>query len=212
MDELLAAAKPLLTPAFQAFGAPVTWLELVAVALSLWMVACNLRVHPLAWPLAMLSSALYAVLFADSRLYGEAGLQLVFIAVAAWGWWQWLHGTTADGQALQVRRLAPAGRWALLAVLLIAWPMLALVLDHGTDSDVPWWDAFPTAGSLIGQWLLGRKYIENWLAWLVVNAVSVALFAHKGLWLTVLLYGVFMLLSVWGWLAWRRIAAAGGAR
>lgn len=212
MDELLAAAKPLLTPAFQAFGAPVTWLELVAVALSLWMVACNLRVHPLAWPLAMLSSALYAVLFADSRLYGEAGLQLVFIAVAAWGWWQWLHGTTADGQALQVRRLAPAGRWALLAVLLIAWPMLALVLDHGTDSDVPWWDAFPTAGSLIGQWLLGRKYIENWLAWLVVNVVSVALFAHKGLWLTVLLYGVFMLLSVWGWLAWRRIAAAGGAR
>mgnify|MGYP000918107264 CR=1 FL=1 len=66
--------------------------------------------------------------------------------------------------------------------------------------------AFPTAGSLVGQWLLGRKYIENWLAWLGVNLVSVGLFAFKGLWLTVLLYALFVLLSVIGWRAWRRLA------
>lgn len=211
MDPLLAAARPLFAPAFQAFGAPVTWLELVAFVLSLWMVACNMRVNPLAWPLAMISSALYALLFLDGRLYGQAGLQGVFIGFAAWGWWQWLHGTTAEGAALRVRRLGRAGRWKALAVLALAWPLLALLLGSGTDSQVPWWDAFPTAGSLIGQWLLGRKYIENWIAWAVVNAVSVALFVHQGLWLTVLLYALFFVLSWAGWRAWRRIEDTGAA-
>jgi hypothetical protein len=70
---------------FTLLGSPVTGLELLAFVLSLWMVLCNLRVHPLAWPLAMASSLLYGVLFADSRLYGEATLQLLFIAVAAVG-------------------------------------------------------------------------------------------------------------------------------
>ena len=94
-----------------------------------------------------------------------------------------------------------------MITLAIAWPALALFLDHRTDSDVPWFDAFPTAASVVGQWLLGRKYVENWGVWLLVNVVSVALFAYKGLWLTVLLYAVFAVLSVAGWRAWRRLAA-----
>jgi nicotinamide mononucleotide transporter len=72
---------------------------------------------------------------------------------------------------------------------------------------VPYFDALPTAGSVAGQWLLGRQYVENWPVWLAVNVVSVALFAHKGLWLTVVLYALFALLSVFGWRAWSRRAA-----
>ena len=70
---------------------------------------------------------------------------------------------------------------------------------------MPWWDAFPTAGSVVGQWLLGRKYVENWPVWVVVNMVSVGLFAYKGLWLTVVLYALFIVLSVAGWRAWRAL-------
>jgi nicotinamide mononucleotide transporter len=92
-------------------------------------------------------------------------------------------------------------------LLVAAWPMLSLFLDHATDTDVPWWDAFPTAASVLGQWLLGRKYVENWPTWVVVNSVSIGLFAYKGLWLTVLLYAVFVVMSLAGWRAWRRIAA-----
>ena len=80
---------------------------------------------------------------------------------------------------------------------------MALLPQHFTDSDVAWGDALPTALSLVGQVLLGRKFIENWLVWLVVNVISVALFAYKGLWLTCLLYGLFALMSVWGWRAWQ---------
>lgn len=207
MDSLLHALRPLFAPAFTLWGAPATWLELIAVALALVMVALNMRVNPLAWPLAIASSMLYFLLFWDSRLYGEAGLQIFFVAVALWGWWQWLRGTMDDGSALRVRALPRREALACLLVLALAWPALALFLDHRTDSDVPWFDAFPTAASLVGQWLLGRKYIENWLVWLVVNVVSVALFAVKGLWLTVLLYAVFVVLSVVGWRAWQRLAA-----
>lgn len=83
----------------------------------------------------------------------------------------------------------------------LLWPLTGLFLKHTTDTDVPWWDAFPTALSLVGQFLLGRKYIENWAVWVVVNLVSVGLFIHKGLWLTVILYSVFIVLSVAGWRA-----------
>ena len=80
--------------------------------------------------------------------------------------------------------------------------------DRFTDTDVPWWDAFPTAASVLGQWLLGRKYVENWPVWIVVNVVGVGLFAYKGLWLTVVLYALFVAMSVVGWRAWRRLAAS----
>jgi nicotinamide mononucleotide transporter len=206
IDSLLLAAKPLLTSAFALWGSPVTWLEIVAFVLSIWMVLCNLRVDPLGWPLAMAASLLYALLFADNRLYGEASLQLLFIAVAGWGWWQWLRGSGDDGTPLRVHRLSGRGRWAAFAATLAAWPLLGLLLRHATDSDVPFLDALPTTGSIAGQFLLGRKLVENWPVWLAVNVVSIALFAVKGLWLTVLLYAVFAALSIVGWRAWGRLA------
>lgn len=206
LDALLQAARPLLAPAFTAWGSPVTALEIVAFVLALAMVAANMRVNPVAWPLAIASSLLYALLFADSRLYGEAGLQLFFVAIACWGWWQWLRGTGEGGAPLVVRHLSSRQRRLSVAATLAAWPLLAQLLRHTTDSDVPWFDALPTVASVTGQILLGRKFVENWLVWAAVNVVSVALFAHKGLWLTVLLYALFAVLALVGWRAWRRLS------
>ena len=208
LQTLLTAARPLLAPAFTLWGGPVTWLEIVAFVLSVWMVLCNLRVDALGWPLAIASSLLYALLFADSRLYGEASLQLFFVAVSFWGWWQWLRGRGDGGAALRVRRMTTRQRGAALAATLAAWPLLALLLHRVTDSDVPWLDALPTVGSITGQILLGRKLVENWPLWVVVNLFSLGLFAFKGLWLTVLLYAVFALLALAGWRAWRRLLPA----
>jgi nicotinamide mononucleotide transporter len=207
LDPLLQAARPLLAPAFTLLGSPVTLLEIVAFVLAIAMVLANLRVNPVGWPLAIASSLLYALLFADSKLYGEAGLQFVFVALALWGWWQWLRGRGDDGTALRVRRLSRRGRALALAFTLAAWPLLGLLLDRATDSDVPYFDALPTVASITGQILLGRKLVENWPVWLAVNLVSIALFATKGLWLTVLLYALFAVLSVVGWRAWSALAA-----
>jgi nicotinamide mononucleotide transporter len=200
--ELLA---PLLANAFTLWGSPTTWLEVAGFVLSVWMVLCNMRVNPLGWPLAILSSLLYALLFAHSKLYGEASLQLFFVAVAAWGWWQWLRGHGSDGSALKVHRMTRR-QVAVVALLTVAaWPLLAGTLSRFTDSDVPWLDALPTVGSIAGQFLLGRKLIENWPVWLAVNLVSLALFGAKALWLTVALYAVFAALSVAGWRSWIKI-------
>jgi nicotinamide mononucleotide transporter len=208
LNSLVDAAGPLFTVAFTAWGADASWLELIAVALAIAMVVLNIRVNPLAWPLAIASSLLYFLLFWKSRLYGEASLQIFFVAVAGWGWWQWLRGTDAKGKPLAVRSLAARGRLVVILAFAMAWPAVALFLVRFTDTDVPWWDAFPTAGSVVGQWLLGRKYVENWPAWLAVNVVAATLFAYKGLWLTTALYAVFVLMSVAGWMAWQRLARA----
>ena len=104
LEAIRPALTPWLAPAFTLWGSPVTGLEIVAFVLSLAMVAANLRVNPVGWPLAIASSLLYALLFADSKLYGEASLQLVFVALALWGWWQWLRGregSGGDGQPMQ---------------------------------------------------------------------------------------------------------------
>jgi nicotinamide mononucleotide transporter len=212
MDRLLQSVQPLLVPAFSLWGSPVTWAEMLAFVLSLAMVVCNIRVDATGWPLAIAASLLYFLLFWNSRLYGEASLQLFFVLVAGWGWWQWLRGHARDGSALRVRSLQRRARIALIVAMFAAWPLLGAFLRHFTDSDVPWWDAWPTVGSVAGQWLLGRKYVENWPVWVAVNLVSLGLFAWKGLWLTVLLYALFALMALWGWRAWHRLAGAGVAR
>ncbi len=204
MDALLQLLQPLLLPAFELLGSPITWVELLAFVLAVWMVICNMRVHVLAWPLAIASSLLYFILFWSGKLYGEASLQLVFASLALWGWWQWSRGKGADGAALRVRRLSPQGLALCVTLTLLAWPVLGFFLQRQTDSPVPFWDALPTVASLLGQWLLARKYQENWSVWVLVNGVSVALFAYKGYWLTVLLYAVFIPMSVAGWRAWAR--------
>ena len=89
MKDLLAATAPLLAPAFHLAGSDISWLEIAAALLGLWMVLCNLRVDPLGWPLAIASSSLYALLFVHSKLYGEAALQAVFIVLAGVGWRAW---------------------------------------------------------------------------------------------------------------------------
>ena len=207
MNAVLAAAAPLFANAFVVWGAPITWLEVVAFSLSVAMVACNIRVNVIGWPLAIVSSLLYLLLFWRSRLYGDATLQAFFALVAAWGWWQWLRGTDDEGRALRVRSLGAQGRMSALVAVAIAWPATALFLHRFTDTDVPWWDAFPTAASVVGQWLLGRKYVEIWPVWIAVDVVGAALFAYKGLWLTTLLYLVFVAMACVGWRSWLAKAA-----
>ena len=212
LQSFLALAHPLLAPAFSAWGVPMTWIEIVAFAVSMWMIVCEMRVHPLAWPLAMLSSSMYALLFVDSKLYGEASLQLFFVAMSLWGWWQWLRGRGADGGALVVHALARRTAIVAMALCAVAWPLTAMLLRRWTDSDVPWLDALPTVGSVLGTWLLGRKFIENWIVWIAVNAFSVALFGYKQLWLTVILYALFTALSVAGLRSWRGLRVHVDAR
>lgn len=199
----------LFMPAFTLWGSATSWLEIVGFVLAVLMVVGNIREKLWAWPLAIFSSLLYFALFWRSKLYGDAALQLFFVVLAFWGWIQWWRGQGDDGAALMVTTLKPQKTIKVIAASLVLWGATGLFLQHFTDTDVPWWDAFPTAVSLVAQYLLARKYLENWTAWTVVNTVSIGLFAYKALWLTVLLYLLFIAMSLIGWRAWRlRLVAA----
>lgn len=183
--------------------------ELAGFVLSLAMVYCNIKEIHWGWPLAILSSALYGLVFWNSQLYGEASLQLMFILGAFWGWHQWRKGTQSNNpemqnaSALQISQLSRVELKQTAAATLLAWPVLAYFLKSYTDSDVAIWDALVTSLSLLGQYLLAKKKIENWWVWLVVNIITVGLMLMKSLWLTALLYVLFAILSYIGLKAWR---------
>jgi nicotinamide mononucleotide transporter len=191
------------SPAFSLLGSPASWAELIGAVLGVSMVVCNIKEIHWGWPLAFASSAMYFLVFWGSKLFGDASLQIFFAVMATWGWWQWLRGVRIDGSALKIQTLSKGNTIKLIALCAILWLATGLFLLKFTTTDVPWWDAFPTALSIVATFLLGRKYIENWPMWIVVNIVGIALFAYKGLWLTVGLYVVFAIMAGIGWQTWR---------
>ena len=195
----------MLATAFTLLGTAVTWLEVVAFVLALANIACNVFEIHWGWPLTIVASALYVWLFYVSKLYGEAGVNVFFAVAAVWGWWQWLRGHRADSKSpLQIARLDRNGIVITLGAWAVLWVVCAMLLRAISDSDVPLADGFVTAGSIVGTVLLGRKFIENWPLWLIVNAASIGLFVYKGLHLTVVLYVIFFLLAIWGWIGWTK--------
>lgn len=190
----------LFSTAFTLWGLETSWLELIAVLLAFAMIVCNIVELHWGWPLAAISSVLYFFLFWSQRLYGDALLQVLFVVLALWGWSVWLRGE--EGAPLPVSRMPLDQRLKLAVSGTVLWLATGSVLQNFTDTDVPWWDAFPTAFSLIGQYLLAHKRLENWAIWIIVNIVAAGLFAWKGLWLTTLLYLMFIVLSAVGWHTW----------
>ena len=196
---------------FSLLGLAISPLELVSFILSVLTVWLNIRQKHWAWLFSIVSSATYGVVFYEARLYGDMGLQLVFIAVSVWGWYQWLHGDDSHEQ-LPVTRLDGRGRLACAAGWLIGFGVLAWFLKHYTDTDVPRADGFLTAGSLVGQLLLSRKKVENWHVWIIVDVLYVGLYVHKHLMLTAVLYALFVLMALVGLRAWHKAAGdAGGS-
>jgi len=193
-------------------GLATTPLELISFLLAALTVLLNIRQNHWAWLFSILSSLLYAAVFANARLYGDCGLQFVFVAVSVWGWQQWLRGGTTQQPRLLVSPLSRQG-WIVMAVAWLAgFGLLSIFLRRFTDTDVPHMDGFLTAGSLVGQVLLSRKKIENWLVWIVVDVLYVGLYLYKHLMLTAILYGLFVLMAVAGWRRWRRQSSSASAR
>jgi len=187
-------------------GLTTSALEIISFVLSVATVVLNIRQTHWAWLFAILSSAMYGVVFFESRLYGDMGLQGVFIVVSVWGWYQWLYGG-AQHSALTVTRSSGRGWIGGIVAWAIGFAILALFLARYTNTDVPNIDGFLTAGSLLGQVLLSRKKVENWTVWIVVDILYVGLYVYKGLTLTAVLYAIFVVLAAVGLATWYREAA-----
>ena len=160
------------------------------------------------WPVGIVSVASFIVVFFGARLYGAMGLQCVYVALLAYGWYAWMHGGQGRG-ALRVSRLPRRLALGLLALGAAAAGIAGFWLRARTDEALPYLDGFTTSFSLVAQWMQARKYLENWALWVVVDVVYVAMSLSQGLTLTAGLYAAYIGLALLGFRDWRRSMLAG---
>ena len=181
-------------------------LEPIAVAFGIVSVWLSVRQNIWSWPTAIVNVSLYFVIFYEQKLYADMGLQLFYAVISLYGWYHWRFGGTRR-TVLRVSR-TPRPLRPILPVLWLAGSIgLGWLLARWTDNPVPYVDAALTAGSLIAQWMMTRKYVENWAVWVMLDICYVGLFISRGLHLTAFLYGVFLVLAVKGYRDWSRSCA-----
>lgn len=177
-----------------------SWWEWMAVLTALVHVGLLSLRWIIAWPAGMMSSALYTYIFYSSQLYLETGLQIFYIIMALYGWFTWSK-PVENGKIIKGIRLEKH-------ILLIGFSggicyMLAFIFDQFTRQTNPYADAFVTIFSLTATWMMARKYLDSWIYWVIIDAVAVTLYFQNGLFLSSLLYIVFMIMAVFGFFNWR---------
>jgi nicotinamide mononucleotide transporter len=178
-------------------------LEWVAVLLGIANIILLVRRSIWNFPFGIAMVLLYFEIFREARLYSDMLLQIFFLIVQLWGWWAWSRAGGMDGP-IAVERLSTAKRFAWLAAVAIATAVWGWGMYRFTNAAAPWWDAAVAMGSIAAQILLTRRAIENWIGWILVDAFAISLYANRGLGLTAGLYVLFLVLSITGYLQWRR--------
>jgi nicotinamide mononucleotide transporter len=184
-----------------------SWVEIIAAVLAVVYVLLAIRQRIECWIAAFVSSCLYiGVLFA-AHLYMESALNAFYAAMAVYGFWQWRHGR--GGAALAVCRWPYRRHWAALLGIVALSAVSAYFLRRFTPAALPFADSMVTWSSVFATFLVARKVFENWHWWLVIDAVSSCLYFTRHLYLTMLLFCLYVILSGAGMRQWRRSLPAG---
>lgn len=184
------------------------WIEAVATVLGIISVTLLVRQNIWCWPTGIVMVTLYIFIFYDARLYSDMGLQVAYVFMQAYGWYHWVFGARDDEALLPVTRLTRRAGFAWLVVIGVGTAGLGYGVDTYTDADLAYWDAATTVMSLVAQFLQARKILECWALWIAVDVLAVGIYAFKGLYITTILYTVFLGLATWGLLEWRRARLA----
>ncbi|MBN9691279.1 MAG: nicotinamide mononucleotide transporter [Verrucomicrobia bacterium] len=173
-------------------------LGFVSGGVCVWLVV---REHLANWPVGLANNVVFGVLFWQSRLYADMGLQVIYFGLGVWGWWRWLRGGPEQSR-LTISRTTPS-EWLALLILIpsVTWLLRTVLL--AVNGAAPWGDAITTALSLGAQYLLCQKRLENWFFWILADLIYIPLYLSRQLPLTALLYGVFLLMCVIGYRSWR---------
>ena len=184
---------------FELFGEPVSWAELFGFITGIACVALAVAQRIETFPVGIANNVFFVVLFTDARLYADAALQVVYIALGVMGWWVW---ATRVSSPLAVKRSGPRLLVATAVGVGVATLVLIPILRaaHGA---APGWDALTTSMSLGAQLLLNLKRLETWYVWIAVDVIYVPLYFSRDLNLTALVYIVFLALCIQGWRQWR---------
>lgn len=181
------------------------YIELLGAILGIAYVFFSIRQSILTWPVGLLTSLLYVWVFLVSKLYADMGLQLYYVVISIYGWYEWLKADPTDHKpALTISRLQVKTGLVLGVLSLVLFGIIWYILKEYTDSTVPVSDALATALSIVATWMLARKILEHWLVWIFVDAFSIGLFLYKGLYPTVILFVVYTVMACIGFKQWRK--------
>lgn len=177
--------------------------EITAVVLALVYLVLAIRQSIACWFAAILSTSIYIVLMYQAGLYMESALQVFYIAMAFYGWYSWKHGEGLENKL-------PVSSWPLnrhftpLVLILLFTLASGYALSHYSSAAMPYLDSFTTWGAIVTTWMVARKIIQNWHYWFIIDSVSVYLYVSRGLWLTALLFVLYLVLIVIGYRQWRK--------
>lgn len=181
------------------------YIELLGAVLGFAYIFFSIRQSILTWPVGLLTSLLYVWVFLVSKLYADMGLQMYYVVISIYGWYEWLRGNQANhSEPIQVSRLSLKLGFKLAIISLIIFFLIWYILENYTDSTVPVADSLATALSIVATWMLARKILEHWLVWIFVDAFSIGLFWYKELYPTVILFVVYTVMAYIGFVEWKK--------
>ncbi len=178
-------------------------IEIVGAVLGLAFLYLEIKENKWLWPVGILTSVLYIYVFFVEKLYADMSLQFYYVFISVYGWVLWSKGVNAQNK-LPVINLKRNLFIILFFISVLIYVLISYVLVNFTDSAVPYWDAFTTALSIVATWMLAKKILEQWLVWVVVNAVSLALYIYKGMYPTTVLFFFYTVLAAVGYIKWKK--------
>lgn len=179
-----------------------SWIELIAAALAVLYLVLAIGQRLSCWIAAFVSSVLYVWVLFGAHLYMESALNGFYALMAVYGFWQWQHGQ--GGRALEVTRWPLSRHLAALAAVVVASMITAFFLRRFTPAASPFVDSMVTWSSVFTTFLVARKVYENWYWWLVIDSVSLCLYFTRHLYVTTLLFALYVALIIVGMREWRR--------
>ena len=190
---------------------PIDIIEVIGAVIGLTYLFLEYKANVWLWPVGILMSLFYVIIYVSGKFYADAALQVYYIGANVYGLMVWtfsrrheIKDTKQDSEEVKICN-TPKRLWLPLTLVSIGlWMLIFWVLRNFTDSPVPIGDAFTTALSIVAMWMLSRKYIEQWLLWVAVNVVCVALYFWKGLYPTAILYCVYVVVAVLGYFRWKK--------
>lgn len=177
-------------------------LEWIAVFFGITSVVFSMLRRVWVYPTGIISVVIYIYIAFIYKIYADAGVNLYYFIMSVYGWYFWASGKQENSQVIISANSRSENLLSLL-ILVASFTIISQVLLRFTDSDVPYWDATTTSFAITGMWLMARKKIENWIAWIITDFISVPLYFHKGLYLTSFQFFVFTILATVGYFAWR---------
>ena len=180
------------------------WLEVLGTLVGLVYIYQEIKASIYLWITGVIMPAIYCVVYWQAGLYADVGIQIYYIVAAVYGLFVWKFFRSKSGNTLRIKHLPLKKYPSYIGLFVASYIIIAYILKSYTDSDVPFLNALDTSLAVVGIILLARKYIEQWIAWIIVDIICVGLFVIKGIYFTAALYALYSVLAVYGYYVWKR--------